>query len=156
MKPIVKTLLFVFFATVCLQVLYSQNKVTYGYDAAGNRTSRTIVMAAAPPKSALAPVEEEEPVVYSEILSDIELKIYPNPTDGLLKVEILNLPENQTANIWLYNISGRLITSLRGITGFATIDISDQPQGTYLMKIVAGETTSGGSQYQTEWKIIKK
>jgi len=149
MKTIVKTVLFGFFATVCLQVLYSQNKVTYGYDAAGNRTSRTIDMPTL--KSAPKPQEEkeEEPVVYSEILSDIELKIYPNPTDGLLKVEIRNLPVDQTANIWLYNISGKLITSLKGVTDFTTIDISDQPQGTYLMKIVAGE-------YQTEWKIIKR
>ena len=149
MKTIVKTVLLGFFATVCLQVLHSQNTVSYGYDAAGNRVSRTIVYQSPPPRSAPAPKEEEPPVVYSEVLSDIELKIYPNPTDGLLKVEILNLPEEQTANIWLYNLSGRLITLLRGITGFVDVDISGQPQGTYLMKIVAGE-------YQTEWKIIKK
>ena len=147
MKAMIKTILLGFFATVCLQALYPQNTVSYGYDAAGNRTSRTITMSL---KSAPAPESPEEPpVVYSEMLSDIELKIYPNPTDGLLKVEIHNLPEEQTAGIRLYNLSGRLITSLRGVTGFATIDISEQPPGTYLMKIVAGE-------YQTEWKIIKK
>lgn len=145
MKTIVKILLFGFFATFCLQV-NSQNKVTYGYDAAGNRTSRVIEMPSL--RSAPKP-QEEEPVVYSEVLSDIELKIYPNPTDGLLEVEIHNLPEGQTANIWLYNISGRQVTSLRDITDYVTIDISDQAPGTYLMKIVAGE-------YQTEWKIIKK
>jgi len=145
MKTIIQTILLFFLITVCSQALYSQDKVLYGYDAAGNRISRKIEIKL---KSASAP-EEEEPAVYSEMLSDIELKIYPNPTDGLLKIEIRNLPENQTANIWLYNMSGRLITSLKGITDFANIDISEQPIGTYLMKIVAGE-------YQTEWKIIKR
>jgi hypothetical protein len=139
-----------FFAIVCLQLLYSQDKVSYGYDAAGNRTSRTIIYAAPPSPAPAEPQEDEAPpAVYSEMLSDIEIKIYPNPTDGLLKVEILNLPEKQTANIWLYNLSGKLITSFRRITDFANIDISEQPTGTYLMKIVAGKN-------QTEWKIIKK
>ena len=148
MKTTIKTILLGFFATACLQLLYSQGKVSYGYDAAGNRTSRTIVIP--PPNPAPAPpIEEEPPVVYSEMLSDIEIKIYPNPTDGLLKVEILNLPEDQTANIWLYNLSGRLITSFKGITDFTNIDISEQPTGTYLLKIEVGD-------YQTEWKIIKK
>ena len=148
MKTIIQTILLGLFAALCLQGLHSQNKVSYGYDAAGNRISRTIVIAA-PLKSAPAPAVEEQPTVYSETLSGVELKIYPNPTDGLLKVEIHNLPENQTAGIWLYNMSGKLVTSFKGVTGFATVDISGQPQGTYLMKIVAGE-------YQTEWKIIKK
>jgi len=148
MKLTIKTILLGCLVTACLQVLYSQNKVSYGYDAAGNRTSRTIDMST-PLKSAPAPESQEEPTVYSEMLSDIELKIYPNPTDGLLKVEIHNLPEDQTANIWLYNLSGKLITSRKGVTDFVNVDISGQPPGIYLMKIVAGE-------YQTEWKIIKK
>ena len=154
MKPVVKTILLGFFATLCLQT-YSQNKVSYGYDAAGNRVSRFIDLSSL--RSASAPDEEEQPAaVYSEKLSDIEIKIYPNPTAGLLKVEIHNLPGDQTADILLYNLSGRLINSHKGVNEFVTVDISAQPPGTYLMKIVAGETTFGGSQYQTEWKIIKK
>jgi len=146
MKTIVKLILLGFFATACLQVLHSQDTVSYGYDAAGNRISRTIVIQL---RSATAPEEEEQPVVYSEMLSDIEVRIYPNPTDGLLKVEIRNLPEDQTADILLYNLSGNLISSQRGITDFTDINISSQPSGTYLMKILAGKS-------QTEWKIIKR
>ena len=147
MKTIVQTILLVFFATVCLPLLHSQNTVSYGYDAAGNRISRVIEMNFL--KSAPAPQEEQPVAVYSEMLSDIELKIYPNPTDGLLKVEIRNLPEDQTADIQIYNLSGKQISTHRGISDYTTIDISAQPQGIYLMKIVAGE-------YRTEWKIIKK
>ena len=148
MENNIKTILLGFFAILYLQVVYSQNKVSYGYDAAGNRTSRTIIYP--PPKPAPAAIEEEQPAaVYSEVFSGIELKIYPNPTDGLLKVEIHNLPENQTADILLYNLSGNLISSHREVNDFVTLDISAQPPGTYLMRIIAGE-------YRTEWKIIKK
>ena len=92
---------------------------------------------------------ENPTAVYSEMLSDIELKIYPNPTDGLLKVEIYNLPEDQKAHILLYNLSGTLISSFNEVSDFVNVNISGQPAGIYLMKIVAGE-------YQTEWRIIKK
>ncbi len=141
------TILLVFFMIAGFQDIYSQTKVSYGYDAAGNRVSRTIVITQL--KSAPAPEQEEHTTVYSEMLSGIKLDIYPNPTDGLLKVEIHNLPEGQTAGIMLYNLSGQLILTKKGIEKSAEIDISNQQAGTYLMKIVAGE-------YQTEWKIIKK
>ena len=123
-----------------------QDKVTYRYDAAGNRISRTIVIA---PRSTPASVEEEQQDVYTELLSDIQLKIYPNPTTGLLKVEIYNLPEGQTAQIWLYAMSGQLIATFKDVSSTVNVNISGQPAGVYLMKISAGE-------YQTEWKIIKK
>jgi len=145
MKPIVKTILLIFLAVFYLQSLYSQNTISYGYDNAGNRTSRTIEM----PGLKSATQDEQPSAFHSEMLSDIELRIYPNPTDGLLKVEIHNLPIDQTADILLYNLSGKLMSSHRGISDFVTVDISDQPAGTYLLKIVAGT-------YQTEWKIIKK
>jgi hypothetical protein len=146
MKMIVKSTVLGVFAAFCLQPLCSQNKVSYGYDSAGNRVSRTIDY---PQKSSAAPSEEQPAAVYSEALSDIELKIYPNPTDGLLKVEIHNLPENTKAQIWLYSISGALIRTYKGVSDYVNIDISKQPSGIYLMKITAGN-------YQTEWKIIKK
>jgi len=123
-----------------------QDKITYRYDAAGNRISRTIVIS---PRTAPALIEEEQPEVYTEIFLDIQLKIYPNPTTGLLKVEIYNLPEGQTAQIWLYAMSGQLIATFKDVSSTVNVNISGQPAGIYMMKIVAGE-------YQTEWKIIKK
>lgn len=130
----------------CSMLHAQQDKVTYRYDAAGNRISRIIVISS---RSATDSIREEQPVVYTEKFMDIQLKIYPNPTDGRLKVELYNLPEGQTAQIWLYAMSGQLITSFQNVSHTVNVDISDQPAGIYLMKIVAGE-------YRTEWKIIKK
>ena len=125
---------------------HAQDTIAYRYDAAGNRISRTVVLSSI---SAPAPLEEKQPAVYTEVFADILLKIYPNPTDGLLKVEISNLPENETAQIWLYAMSGQLITSLNNISTAVDINISGQPAGVYVMRIVAGK-------FRTEWKIIKK
>lgn len=126
-------------------LLYGQN-VSYAYDAAGNRIRREITLPASNTRSAS---EQEETLVYSEMLSDIEVRIYPNPTEGLLTVEIRNLPDKQTADILLYNLSGKLITMRNKIENFVEVDLSSQPAGIYLLKIVSGE-------YGTEWKIIKK
>ena len=123
-----------------------QDTIAYRYDAAGNRISRTIVLS---PISAQAPSEEKPPVVYSEVFADIQLKIYPNPTDGLVKVEIYNLPEGETAQIWVYAMSGQLLTSFKDVSKAVDINISGQPAGVYVMRIVSGK-------FRTEWKIIKK
>ena len=131
--------------SIC-SMLHAQDKVTYRYDAAGNRISRTIVLA---PRSAPVPAENEQTVVYTEMLTDIKLKIYPNPTDGIVKVEIQNLPEGRTAEIWLYAMTGKLINTYKNVSNTVSINISNQPAGIYVMKITAGE-------YRTEWKIIKK
>jgi hypothetical protein len=137
-------LLFLLLISSGQMIRAQQDNVTYRYDAAGNRISRTIII-----PSRAASFDEEKPVVYSEIFSDIQLKIYPNPTNGLLKVEIYNLPEDQMAQIWIYAMSGQLIASFKDVSSTVNINISNQPAGMYLMKIVAGK-------FQTEWKIIKK
>ena len=124
----------------------TQDTIAYRYDAAGNRISRTILLSTI---SAPAPLEKEQPVVYTEVFADIQLKIYPNPTDGLVKVEISNLPEGQTAQIRLYALSGQLITTYNNVYKAADINLSGQPAGVYVMNITAGE-------YRTEWKIIKR
>ena len=147
MKTIVRVILSGFFVTVCLQALHSQNTVSYGYDAAGNRISRVIEMPKL--KSASAPVEEEPQVVYSEMLADIRINIYPNPTHGKIKIDIQNLPKGETANINLYSLSGHLVVSKHKVTSSVEIDITGKHNGIYLLKIIAGKQ-------QTEWKIIKK
>ena len=140
----IKIIILSLLLTCLYPLLHAQDKVKYAYDAAGNRISRTIVLA---PRS--APIEEKQPTVHTEVFSDIQLKIYPNPTDGILKVEISNLPEGQKAEIWIYAMSGQLITSLKDVSSTASINISSQPAGIYVMNIVAGK-------HRTEWKIIKK
>ncbi len=145
MKYSLSFIFLIFLLSVSTEISKAQT-VTFGYDAAGNRISRVIDLNSLRSAQGNETLEE---IVYSEVLKNLEIRIYPNPTEGLLKVDILNLPEQQTADIYLYNLSGKLLITRKGVSGLTDIDLGTYLAGTYLMKIIAGEQ-------QTEWKIIKK
>lgn len=139
-----KILLFLFISFAVVGPLHSQNVVTYAYDAMGNRVKREIVL---PTKSAAANTEE---TFFTEEVSQRTIKIYPNPSDGFLKVEIENTEgiKNCTFTISALN-TGKLVKKLKATLPVTDIDISNQPYGIYVLLIdIDGEFTS--------WKIIKK
>lgn len=147
MKPYILTLIIFLFSTTGA---LSQSMISFSYDAAGNRISRTIVFNTSQANAPAAPAEDEEITeVHSEMLSEMILSIYPNPTEGILKIDIQNMPAGVKADISLYNSSGNLIVLEQGIDFSTTIDITSHPSGIYILKIIIGDE-------HTEWKIIKK
>ena len=122
----------------------SQNTITYAYDASGNRVKREIVLAT---KSAVA---STEPEVFTDQIVDRKIKIYPNPTDGFLKLEIENTDGIKNCNIVISAMNtGKQVFKKKATLPVTEIDISNQPFGVYVMLIeIDGEYTS--------WKIMKK
>jgi len=82
-------------------------------------------------------------------INDLELtmgfSVYPNPTTGIFKVEIVS-ENNETINYLLIDASGREIENgvwnLNGSTSLFSLDLSDSKNGMYLLKI---STTTGQS-----------
>jgi len=132
------------FLTIHVQETFAQT-ISYGYDAAGNRISRVITM----PRSMAQKNKVEETNIQSEMLENLEIRLYPNPTDGILNVEVDRLPEGMQARFSIYNLSGKLLLDKNSPSGYETLDLTSQPAGTYILQITAGEN-------KTEWKIIKK
>jgi hypothetical protein len=132
----------------CLFVNTYAERIMYAYDDAGNRISRNseIIM-----ESSSGQLRSETGIeTFEETLPELKISIYPNPTHGILKVDISGkeIPEN--AQIDLYTINGILIEQWRNISVSNTIDISSHPLGNYLMRIVLD------SNNVSNWKIIKK
>ena len=125
---------------------YAQNKIKYTYDSAGNRLSRQkeIVVQT---RGALS--DGEEPSVYEEELSETKVTIYPNPTKGVLKVDISGVEKFENAQISLYDLTGTLLQQWGSISQSNVVDISDRTPGMYIMQIVYNGNTSS-------WKIIKE
>lgn len=86
---------------------------------------------------------------YSERLREHSVKIYPNPTQGNLKVSISGLENSDKCHLDVYSIQGTQILAFDVNSDNANVDISNQPNGVYMLQI----TINGKS---TTWKIIKK
>ncbi len=133
--------------------------LSYGYDNAGNRTSKTIEIDLNMASLRAAPSEiQEEAPIYKETIEyssgiekqATEILIYPNPTQGLFAVEIQNMPEETPGEIYLYRSSGQTIEKRNiGKNNRAEFDISRESPGVYFVNIHLGDKVSS-------WKIIKK
>lgn len=141
MKHLASLLILMIFS---LEMSSSGQNIKYAYDAAGNRIKREIVL-----QTRTNPQNEAKKESYSEMLSQREIRIYPNPTDGQLKVEISNLDQSDECNLSIFNANGQNVQSVKSKSSVAEFDISNQPKGIYILVIlINGEKST--------WKIIKK
>lgn len=119
------------------------DKVLFSYDNAGNRVKREIVI-----EKKSAPSNDGADC-FSDMLSEKEIKIYPNPTEGLLNVEINGYYDSDECHISVYNMSGQQIHTIDVTSPVTEVDITTQSKGMYLLLIIInGE--------ESTWKIIKK
>lgn len=131
---------FLFFVLFSLS-LSAQKKVMYAYDAAGNRIKKEILFEQSQSKSRV--------VAYSDMLDEKEIKIYPNPTEGELRVEIFNELKKTEGIVTVHGNNGAMIYTTPIINGSASLDISSCPNGLYILHVKIGDSVSS-------WKIIKR
>jgi hypothetical protein len=129
------------------------SSLSYSYDAAGNMTARTIVFPVNSLKEkiendSINGKENKEQPFFDEI-NERKIQLWPNPTKGLLKVEVENKQPGDNLNIEVYNTSGTRLfeQSLSGSNG--EIDLSVYANGTYFLVL----NINGQSR---NWTIIKK
>lgn len=118
----------------------------FTYDASGNRTERVIDLTKSAEITASSSAANEEKTFEAE-LSSLDIRIYPNPTKGLLKIEIPDIGDIKPTLV-VYNLQGKQIIHKVVSGPTSTINLSNQPSGMYIMKIVNG-------QESVDWKIIK-
>ena len=132
---------------ICLIALCSSfsmaESVKYSYDDAGNRIKREIIL------SQNKSPQNGNPTLFSERLTDREIKIYPNPTKGQLKIEIEGFESEDQCKVVLFNMSGQQIYSSEMDERTHVIDLSARPNGIYILHLILNGT-------ETTWKIIKE
>ena len=121
-------------------------RIKYTYDNAGNRLTRQKEIVV---QTSGALSDEEEPSVYEEELSETKVTIYPNPTRGMLKVDISGVEKFENARISLYDLTGKLLQQWAGISQSNEIDLSERTPGMYIMQVAYNGKISS-------WKIIKE
>ena len=85
----------------------------------------------------------------SDQIDQIIIKIYPNPSKGLITVDITNLPENVPASLSICNIEGKRLEYIDVQMPSNHFDLSSFPNGIYVLRVTAGTK-------KAEWKIVKE
>jgi hypothetical protein len=123
---------------------YSQNSICFGYDAAGNRTNRTICLKSsetvADTSSAIQPIKDQ--------LGEFEINLFPNPTLGLINVTISGVSE-PVGYLLLSDLNGKILFKQESLQPTNRFDLSSFPKGIYILRIQATEKES-------VWKVIKE
>lgn len=133
-----KILLIVFLFIVSLVSIQAQNKISYAYDASGNRTERILVVAT---KSLLAGEEPEN--IITEEIAKREVKIYSS-IQGQITVEISTLEGMKTGTMIIYAFpNGNTVLTRKVKYTREDLDISNQRAGIYILLVdIDGEKTS--------------
>ena len=125
---------------------------TYDYDNAGNRILRTTLTlrqtVATEADTSFADVSNsKQGPYYEEIVGGNNVKVYPNPTKGLVTLQFDKPVE--TGFYRLSDLSGKLLLDGAIMTSISTLDLSRYENGVYLLTLTLdGQTDT--------WKIIKQ
>lgn len=142
-------ILTIFLVTLLSYAADAQTNYSFGYNARGHRVTRTSILL----KSATIPADTVLAKEMSKPLEDLiglqKTVIYPNPTKGLLRIELPALSD-QEAIIEVFDSSGRMAIQKKAVESSNEVDLSNHPSGFYIMSIQIGRDN------RREWKIIKE
>ena len=146
-------LIFCFFIiSLNINYLYCQT-IKFEYDDNGNRVNRIIEVKEFKPGPVKFPVTdpkeffiENQKTGSGEVV--LATSVYPNPSRGLLKIDITNMPEEAKTGIVLYDLSGSELIVNNDSGNHYEIDISLLPDGIYILRIKVNESLFN-------WKVVK-
>ncbi|MDQ1165675.1 T9SS type A sorting domain-containing protein [Flavobacterium sp. SORGH_AS_0622] len=120
----------------CSTLSYSQQKVVFSYDLAGNQVSRTLCLSGCASKQ-VKESKEIEALVEEDLqkfLPEDNFSYYPNPVKEELFLR-WETTENKISSINVYGVSGQVLksyTELQNST-FHNIPFQQYPTGVYLI-----------------------
>lgn len=73
-------------------------------------------------------------------LASVKLSLYPNPTTGLLNIQ-LQEPVRRKARLELYNEMGQMLATKELSTAASQLSMAELPAGLYLVKVINGDSS---------------
>ncbi len=120
--------------------------ISYEHNNNGNRLLREVVVL----KTSTAGTNTPSVVTNSTQWGDYSIKVFPNPTQGLVVLEISDLSLEDQGEIFVSTINGQLLEQFPlSSSGKVKVNLQDQPSGVYLVRMVLNDRTR-------VWKIVKE
>jgi hypothetical protein len=69
----------------------------------------------------------------------VSISIAPNPAQNFLKITIPNFNESQRGQLFLVDLSGRIVRETKIFSHHQTMNLSDIKTGMYILKIIVGQ-----------------
>lgn len=135
--------LFIFLFGIVSFSSLAQN-LRYYYDQSGNRIERIIELKN--PLEEKKSEEEENPII--DKLQEAAIRIYPNPTSGLITLEFPASEKLKAGLVSISNVARQVLLQQNIKLNTLQFDLSAYPAGVYIMTLQCdGEISS--------WRIIK-
>ncbi len=117
--------------------------IEFKYDNAGNRISRYVI------NLKHTSAKDSTKLIHNDLLNGVTVLIKPNPSGGKFDIELQNFDHSINASYYLFTTGGKLIRQTRKMKTITKIDIANQANGLYILKIlINGKPRT--------WKIIKE
>ena len=126
---------------------FASDRIVYSYDESGNRVDaeRIIVYTRGSNNNS----RSAHARMYMDSLSLARITIYPNPTEGDLKIEITGVTDLTSSSLTICDMKGKVLHQIQELSESNELDITDYADGIYLLIIRIKEES-------TTWRIIKK
>jgi hypothetical protein len=133
------------FEVVVTQINLASTSYPFTYDAAGNMINKKLFISV----SQQGGGSSETDSVFSDKIGEMQMKIFPNPTKGELRLVIDNLKPEDNASAAIYSVTGAKVLELANLTGDDILNLSDQLSGTYYLTITVNSE-------RKQWTVIKE
>lgn len=127
---------------------FAQGYVYFGYDANGNRISRSIFFGKVSENSKDIIAGNELVPEVNDQIGGTEYNLYPNPTRGQFSVSVADAENQAPMRVILYSQSGDVLVDKTLSGNVEEFDLSSQSAGFYLLKLIVGEESK-------TWKVVK-
>lgn len=128
--------------------VYAQNTVKFTYDNCGNRIKRTLQLRKVEENGKNVETKNEYVSSANDSIGTVAVSLFPNPTEGKVMVSFSD-NVNAIIDATLTTITGSVIERRRFVGNQHEFDLSSQPAGIYLLKLISGVETR-------TWKIVKR
>lgn len=127
MKLIFSLLLF-----ATLTSSFAQQKITFGYDTAGNQTSRTLCLTGctAKPGKEIKEIEAITEEDLEKFSPEDVISYYPNPVKEELYLKWELTDNNKVSSVVVYGLHGQVLRTFSGTDRLNTLNISFQQYST--------------------------